>query len=353
MGTQVLRLGGFGFRSDSRGLAAQTQSFAKWLPFDRVWGMDMYAEDLSPYENNWSPYIDSDAELTISTRSAINETDVKQWMKGLDVIIGAETFYTDPFCDWARDMGVRTVLQINPEFQVWHLPDAPRLIKPSRPDVLIAPTTWLLDQMPGVVHLPFPVDRTLFPFSVRKSAEHFVHPAGHRAIQDRAGTRLVFAAARYTPKTRITIRSQSELGLDSRRNRTPELNVEIANLPDSRDLYRDADVVVLPRRYGGQLLTVNEALSCGVPVVMLDREPERNWGGVVTIPSRVRKTMRTHFGALEWSDGAPQSLARAMDELRAHPERVEELSHVADEYAETISWDVLHNRYMDLFNSLV
>lgn len=347
-----MKIGLFGARSDTRGLAQQTQGFAKWLDLSRVWGIDLTAEGLSPYNVDWSPYIDSDAELTISTRSAINETDVKHWMEGLDVIIGAETFYTDPFCDWARDMGVRTVLQINPEFQVWHLPDAPRLIKPSRPDVLIAPTTWLLDQMPGVVHLPFPVDRTLFPFSVRKTAEHFVHPGGHRAIQDRAGTRLVFAAARYTPKTRITIRSQSELGLDSRRNRTPELTVEIANLPDSRDLYRDADVVVLPRRYGGQLLTVNEALSCGAPVVMLDREPERNWGGVVTIPSRVRKTMRTHFGALEWSDGAPQALARKIEELQANPERVEALSHAADSYAATIGWEVMKGKYMDLFKSM-
>lgn len=346
-----MRVGYFGARSDSRGLAQQARGFCKWLEPDCIWGIDMYAENLSPYPNDWSSF---ESDLTVTTRSALNEHDVKKWLKGLDVIIGAETFYCDLLPVWAREMNVRTVLQINPEFQVWHLPDNSRQPHPPRPDLLIAPTTWMLDKMLGVTHLPFPVDREEFPFRLRTKADHFVHVAGHRATRDRAGSRLVMAALRHLqPGPRVTLRSQSELGIETRAIRYPNVEVEIANLSDPRMLYEDADVVVIPRRYGGQHLSMNEALSSGCPVITLNRPPENEWGGVSTIPSRARKFFGTHFGQIEWWDGSPSSLAQKMTELHHTPSEVERLSKAAGEYAESISWSTLLPRYHDLFSQMM
>lgn len=344
-----MNIGYWGGRSDSRGLARQAEGFANHLPLTRIMGIDMYAENLTPYPNDWER-LSRHADLSVTKRCDITEELAKDWLRGLDVVLGAETFYSDPFCDWARECGVRTCLQINPEYQIWHLPPSRHIIHPSRPDILIAPTTWLLDQMPGVIHLPFPVDRIEFPFRARTRADHFVHTAGHRASHDRAGTRLVLATIRRLPRDiNLTIRSQSEIGVSARSIRNPNVKVEIANLPDPLSLYMDADVVVLPRRYGGQHIGINEALSCGIPVITLNRPPENEWGGIVTIPARSRKFIRTHFGNLEWWDGNANMLADTMKRLHDDPAEVERLSYAANEYARGISWDALYPRYMDLF----
>src|SRR5688572_19923812 len=132
------RIGLWGARADSRGLAAQMRGFADHLKPTKVMGIDMTADDLSPYPCNWRAYEGHD--LSTVAYSALNERIIRRWLKGLDVVLGAETFYRDEFADIARQMGVATVLQVNPEFaRYWRWPQLPR------PDVFIAPTTWRME----------------------------------------------------------------------------------------------------------------------------------------------------------------------------------------------------------------
>lgn len=350
---ESVKVGLFGARADSRGLAHQTAAFANHLHPDRVFGIDMTADNLSPYPTDWSPYTDfaREGDFTWAPLSNIDEDVARKWLRGLDVVFGAETFYRPEFVDWARAEGVRTILQVNPEFAPWWN-TALRHPPPTKPDVLIAPTTWLLSKMPGVIHLPCPVDRQRFPFRLRTEANHFVHTAGHPAMGDRAGTRTVLATLARMPQTRLTIRAQQPLGLTTPHMKRSNVTIQETSFPDSRDLYADADVIILPRRYGGQHLGVNEALSSGCPVVMLHREPERHWGGVLTIQARARAKMRTQFGMIERYDTSAILVAETMKKLIAAPKLVEELSRRADEYAESISWDTLLPRYRVLFDEV-
>lgn len=42
---------------------------------------------------------------------------------------------------------------------------------------------------------------------------------------------------------------------------------------DERELYRWYDAMILPRRYAGACLPMNEALAAGLPVIMTDTDP--------------------------------------------------------------------------------
>lgn len=334
-----MKIGIWGARADSRGLAHQTRGFARWLEPERVMGLDLTVDGMSPYACDWSGFAGQDLEVT--TYRDMDRDAAVRWMSGLDVVLGAETFYRDEFPDWAREAGVATVLQVNPEFSMhW-------TIRLPVPDLVVVPTTWRLDTMPGAVHMPFPVDRQEFPFRRRERLETAVHVAGHRAMADRAGTRIVLQSVRHaTTLVRFVIRSQSDIGMP------PYLRargiVETANRPDPLGLYDDADVLLLPRRYGGQSLVMNEALSCGLPVIALDRDPERQWPGVVGVPCRLARQIRMQPGNVGSYDAGARDYARAIDQLAAEPARMAALSDDADRHAASISWDAMVPRWQDL-----
>lgn len=325
-------------------MAYQSEGFAKHLPITRVVGIDMTADNLSPYDNDWRTFHHV-RDFNIIKMSHVNEARMREFLDGLDIVIGAETFYKDEFITIARDMGVRTILQINPEFAGWWNRTGRN---DPVPDCLITPTTWRLPYMKGVTHVPFPVDRAEFPFTLRSSANRFTHVAGHRAMGDRAGTRIVLSALNRVTRANIpfTIRSQSPLEFDSPLLRG--CTVDARNHPSRNTLYDDTDILVLPRRYGGQSLVMNEALSSGIPVICLDRPPENTWGGTYRIPSRIRGQIRTKGGVIEMWDAQQNALYSAIDQLRNSPDLVTNLSREADEYAQTISWTELQPVYMTL-----
>lgn len=319
-----MRLGIFGARADSKGLAYQTQSLAKWLEPERIYGIDLTADGGSPYPCDWSGYPPG---LHAEALSKLTEGKIGAFLAGLDVVLGAETFYHPAVIPIARRLGVKTVLQVNPEFV---------RASDQKPDVVLNPSTWRMEHLSGAVHLPFPVDREVFAYRARRQAKHFVHVAGHAAAADRAGTGLVVAA-----DAEVTIRTQSPLPF------TTELEVQ-DGLTDPRDLYADADVAVLPRRFGGQSLVANEALSCGCPIIVLGREPDASWGGTYPIQARVGGSLRAPAGEIDVYMAEPQALTDAIDHLRSNPAVVASLSVEADLYAQTISWDTLLPRYMDV-----
>lgn len=337
-----MKLGLFGGRADCRGLAYQTQAYAKWLEPDRIYGIDQTADGLSPYPCDWRPFWDC-PELTVCQFSQITEEGVRRWLRGLDVVLGAETFYFPDFPIWAKQEGVRTVLHINPEFTGWWGNNK----KAPMPDLLLNPTIWRQEHLPGVQHFPFPVDRERFPFRLRTSAEHFVHVAGHAAAADRAGTRIVAAQSPQMKNLRVTVRSQSPLKLQSP-HALRFLDFQQFNVSDPRKLYQDADVVIQPRRYGGNNLVAYEALSSGCPLITLDRDPERRWGGVKVVSSRLRGHIRTTAGLIPLHDAQQTALASTMRRLAADPAEVERLSKEADVYAQSVSWDNLLGPFMDI-----
>jgi glycosyltransferase involved in cell wall biosynthesis len=118
------------------------------------------------------------------------------------------------------------------------------------------------------------------------------------------------------------------------------------DIPNYWSLYDDGDVLIMPRRYGGQALSVQEAMSCGLPVVMTDLAPQREWlSGDCLVKTQGSKSLWTQAGMVDVHTPDPHSIAAVMDGLSSNPQRVQELSAAADRWAERRSWPSMRHRY--------
>lgn len=334
-------------RADNRGLGTQTWEAYRHLQPARTLVVDM--GDLTPYEQRFDRYPDCPVAHYDGTNL---ESGAMEWLfAGSDVVFTCETPYDYKLYDRARERGVKTVCQVNPEFYRYQV--EPRL---PRPDLLVAPTTWMLNRMPGVVHLPHGVDRERLPYRQRTEAKTFLHVVGHHAMADRAGTELVYQAMCFVrAPIKLIVRTQGPLHVSPFRPHPRGADIEVikGDIENYWDLYDGADVLIAPRRYGGQSLPMNEALSCGMPVITLDREPERSWGGVLPVAAQVNRRLRTQAGPIDCYTAHYDPLVEAIERLAAEPDQVAALSARADEHARSISWEAVKPRYLELFAGLL
>lgn len=356
----TLTHGLWGARADNRGLSTQTTEWARHMAPDRVWGVDMTADGHSPYPCDWTPY--DGLDLTVTARSDIctGEADarIRRWLGGLDVVVAMETFYTDQIVALARQARTATVCVTNPEMCRW-------ITEPGLdlPDLLVSPTPWRADTMPGGCRtLPFPVARDRCAYTPRPLASEgepltFLHVAGHKAAFDRAGTQTVSQAlAHVREPCRVLIRSQSPQPHHLSRAGKGVVDVQVVcdNLTDYWELYNGADVMLAPRRYGGQNLPVNEALSCGLPVVAIAREPERQWIPPASlVPGRVRRRFKTQGGTVDIWHASAVGVAQTMDRLSRDRHMVAQLSGAADRHAASMSWEALSDDWWGVLEDAV
>ena len=328
-------------RTDHRGLGAQTRTLAKFLNPERVLVVEMGRH--TPYREHLEQFPDAHRQTF-----PMEPTAFGRWAKGLDWVLSCETFYGDHMISTARVLGVRTALQYNFEFAGFAKdPDW------VRPDVLIAPSTWMTQAMPHPhVVLPPPVDRAAFPYRHRTEAKTFVHVVGHRAKGDRAGSKIVWGCLRHIdePAT-IIIRAQTNMGFPAlRKIGKVEVRYEIDDISDPSKLYEDADVLVAPRRYGGLSLPIQEASSMGLPVIALDREPENQiLDPRLLVGASMRGKLRTQGGDLTMSTANPRMLADKITQMTRDPDGVSELSEKADAYARSVSWETIGPEWERIF----
>jgi glycosyltransferase involved in cell wall biosynthesis len=291
----------------------------------------------------WSPLsLDSrDYEGLHFTLREVNGTDrlvAQAWMKGLDVIWGAEEFYNDAFCAWARAAEVPTVAHCNPEFYRYERePGLPR------PNCVVVPTSWRIEQMPGAIVMPTPINRERLAFQQRPRGPGpltFLHVIGLPAVGDRNGTKTVIDALPHVRRRcRMILRSQKNIPLKSGHYGPVEVVVDSQDRADYWTLYEDADVLLMPRRYGGQSLPLQEAMSCGLPVLATDIEPQRAWlAAELRVPVVSDGRIDSKAGSIAMYSAKPTELAAAMDRLTDNLDLVAELSKQADTWAEARSW---------------
>ncbi len=101
----------------------------------------------------------------------------------------------------------------------------------------------------------------------------------------------------------------------------------------------DIDLLVLPRRYGGLSLPVQECAALGVPALMLQTDPYAQEAFVHAIPSTGSSPGNMKGGQVPVHTADPRALAAAIDILVAHPEQHQAASLEAGAWAETHSWD--------------
>ncbi len=271
------------------------------------------------------------------------------FFRNLDVVWCAETPYTYEALHLARVLGVATVVQGNYEFLRW-------LREPlDLPDEFWAPSDWNLDQWPlGSRLMPFPVDRQDFPYSHRAEVRSFLHIAGTPAINDRNGTIAVVEALAFLREpTHVIIRSQKQISARIRAPKHVQLDLICDDLPDNRDLYEGSDVLVMPRRYGGLSLPINEACSLGMAVIASDVSPQNGFLPKESLVKAVPAgAFRSPVGKLQTYSVDPRDLAAKMDEFTRDPGMLAHCQSWSDLYASGIDWLRMESVYWEALRSL-
>jgi hypothetical protein len=324
-------------RADRTGLGYQTRSYYKHLKPSKTMVINISSLNGNEQQPEWYPdgiFIDGFP----------SPMQVKSFLHGLDVVITAETPYSFSLYTLAKSMGIKTVCVENPEFY-----DHIKYPEYPLPDVMILPSVWMEDEIRQhaeprgikVFQIHHPVDRDEHPFRLRTTNKP-MHIAGKPAAMDRNGTWDFLQAC---PGGTITTQSQ-DLSYHIRK-RYPSSRV-LSTLHNQDDVYSYGDYLVLPRRYGGNCLILNEALSRGMPVIMTDVSPNN------------------HLLPKEWlvesihvDNFEPRTKVEVYSaNIQALQEKIIEFNYLnmgkesqkANDIADKISWETLLPKYMEILS---
>lgn len=283
-------------RTDHSGLAYQSQALARMLKADKTLEVSD-GEDIPSFAK------------------------FEEFLKDLDCMITAETPYTYDAWNWARLLGVKTFCQPN-----WEFFDG--LVQPNmpHPDTYFMPSYWMLEEMqqrfPNTIYLPPPTIEDDFKEVrqknlSRKGKRRFVHIIGRNAIYDRNGWGSIMEALPLAQSDfELVVFSQQEMTGYS----DPRVKYHVYDVEDQTDLYNDFDALILPRRYGGLCLPMNEALISGLPVIMTEMSPNNK---ILSEEWLVPATMTAQFegrATIDVYSANPLELAKIIDRLCYMPD---------------------------------
>jgi hypothetical protein len=335
-------------RSDNSGLGNQTRELAYMLNPSKILLIDSYSFNRNEQHPEWYK------EYNVKKNSGfISDRVAQEFLKDLDVVISCEIFYNKNFPIFARESGVKTILQYNYEFL-----DNLQNNKLPLPDILLSPSKWNLENVISkfgksckVLHLPPPTDHRLFERARElnsKQTKKILHIAGKVAVNDRNGTDTVIEMMKYCKEDFVLeIRSQSKL-----RHKVDDDRIKIINknVAKQEDLYSGYDAMVLPRRYAGLCLPMNEALLSGLPVFMTDVSPNNqvlpsDW----LVESHVIGKLMTRT-VLDVYSADPAQLAQKIDSYMTGSQTESKLMAFDIGYA-NFSYDALKHKYLEILET--
>lgn len=325
-------------RCDVRGgLGVQTSEIARHVGFDRI--LVVHSDHESRGRCDQSSY---PGENVTWLRAGPSVQDAREFMDGLDVVFSCECLYQADWMAIARELGVDVVVQANPEMY-----DALELAGAR----IVLPTTWESHRVPHERILPVPVALDRFPYRQRSEARVFYHPTAP-AMLDRNGTGIVLAALQYvTAEVTVIVRGQLSRGEVARRqSRTVAGNVTLIELPYVDGPYweaypPEADVLLLPRRYGGLSLSMQESAALGMPLLTTDLAPQREYPHAILVDALPSRQASMKGGDYMTFRADPRALARRIDEMAGLYWRMTDLSAAARAWAEEVSWSALEDEY--------
>lgn len=334
------------------GIGTQSWEFARYMKPEKVLITDL--TDLheaagKKIKNYPTRFADFNTRTTVGYP---NTQDLEWLCEDVDVIFFIETVLNWGLLPIAKRLGIKTIGQYN-----YELIDKLDPLHESYPvpDEMWMPSSWyynkLLDQAKDwgceIQKVEVPVNREVLPFDLKRQARTFLHIAGHSTLEDRNGTDLVLSAIPLVknPNVRFVIRTQHDLPeLDDDRMRYARKEVN-----QYWEAFEDADVLLLPRRYGGLTLQRNEALSRGMPVIMPDIPPQtgempQEW----LVPATYQKTIHTRPD-IDIYEVSPEDLAAKIDYFSSlSPFTMSSFSLKADMMAREIDWKVMEPIYRAL-----
>lgn len=313
-----MTLGLFGARADHRGLSSLTALMYRCLRPEKTVVVNMGTH--SPTAFHPEAFTGPGVTTVQYDDLLAGDHDYGPFLDGLTHVICFETPYDFGLFRETARRHIHTTLVLMPELDPYQrTPELPR------PDVLALPTPWLHDRYPGVPVLPVPCE----PFDPEPGAL-VVHP-GALAMKDRNGTRVVIDASVLTAR-HLTIRCQAPPEQPWRHAR-----VEVDDLPDSENLYDGAALVVVPRRYGGLSLVMQEAMAAGLPLLVPSADPYAD-GQPMTLACAPGRVLHAKGGSIPTWDVAASHLAWAVDEVMHDDGLLKEMGVASARWAAHNTW---------------
>ncbi len=338
-------------RCDNTGLGNQTKELVDMLKPDKILLID--AKSFNESEQHYDWY--AGYNCLISDGFLKKET-MSEFLRDVDVVLTCETFYNNSFISFARKRKIKTIQQYNYEFLEYMVnPDV------ALPDILLAPSQWNIDKVRSllgnasrVVYLPPPTSGSTFrdvaKINMSKDHKKILHIAGKVASKDRNGTQTVIDMLKYsTADYELVIRSQTPIETTCT---DPRLTISTQNIKNREEMYSGFDAMVLPRRYAGLCLPMNESLLSGLPVFMTDISPNnyilpKSW----LIESKIIDKLRTR-SVLDVYGADPQLLAKLVDDYINNPNKQSIKRDALSIGNENFDPESIRSQYIELFNSL-
>ena len=336
-------------RSDNTGLGNQTRELVKMLNPNKILLIDSSHFNGNEQHPEWY----SEYNVKTTKYGMASKEEASEFLDGLDVVISCEIFYHNSFIIMAKKRKVKTILQYNYEFLDY-------LVNPDveLPDILIAPSLWNFEDVvkkfsdrAKVIHLPPPTSVELFAnaknINISKTHKKILHIGGKAAVKDRNGTNTVIEMLNYSKADyELVIKSQTPLDIKCD---DPRLTIDTSNPETRESLYEGYDAMILPRRYAGLCLPMNEALLASLPVFMTNISPNNSilpeqW--LVDSKKIDRLMTRTMLDVYE---GDAKMLAKLVDDYYSSDIFLNK-SKAFDIGINNFSNETLYQKYQDLLN---
>lgn len=329
----------------ARGLAIQSKNFYDHMPVDRVLLVHMPTADCA-LRDDW---YDNPTIVDSLPGHTLHEPTVREWMSGLDIIFTVETPYDWELPRWAREQGVRTVIQGNPEFVRHHIPEYAHW---QHPDAWWWPTSWRLGALPYGQVMPVPMpDHPATAADPWNGPLRIYHIAGKRAFADRNGTDTVINALRaLQPDIKVTLHGLEHSLPEIQPVRNLAVDVENIGVPNLWDMHANQHILVMPRKYGGLCLPALEAASRGIAVMMTDVSPNVELASIL-VPSMPGRKIRVACGEIGTAEIHHYALAQEINAFANDRDRLALAQQNA--YRMVPRWSTWRDTYLRAMEALL
>jgi len=340
-------------RSDNTGLGNQTRNIVNMLKPDKILLIDS-----RPFnENKQHPEWYAGYPCITTKRGFASKEEIVAFLRDLDVVFTCESFYSSLFLPLAEKRNIKTINQYNYEFL-----DLINDDNQMAPTMLLSPSVWnlehvkeVLEDRAQVAHLAPPIDPNDFMVprenNMSKTHNRILHIAGKFASKDRNGTSTVIDMLKYsTANYELVIKSQTPIETDCK---DPRLTIDISNTDSNADLYSGFDAMVLPRRYAGLCLPMNESLMSGLPVFMTDISPNN-----FVLPNEwlVESNKTDKLLTRMWLDvysANPKKLANLIDNYVEDNNKEDQKKKAYEIALKHFDIDILRDKYLTVIQNIL
>lgn len=315
-------------RCDNSGLGVMSEEFFNHIPCEKV---------LLVSNGVYVNFPERFGKTAKDVLRVPTDKEYETFFEGLTVAVFIETPYNWNAFRIAKKMRVKTVLI--PMYECLRLSD-------PQPDWYACVSKLDYDLMPPEKRhrLTWPVDTDKVRWKRRgEKSQIFIHNAGHGGLLGRNGTDEVLQAAALLPDIQFILRSQFRLECS-----LPNVEVRVKNMTRYEELWEEGDAFVLPHKFNGLSLPIQEALAAGMPAISTDMYPFNDWvpkDFLVPVEKKYDISLSRPITA------SFVSIPELVSKIRWASERLPELSDQTRLISLGLSWHNLQPMWIDYLQS--